>query len=174
MFYRLEEGSSALRKVHYKLGSCPNMAACAKLLPGGYQDCGLMLERHQLYYNQPSHVCGLSPPIQRISRQRGRSTKAPAAQPNPHSPGCLGTGRARLKFLITPDPPNQSTHDRSFVSFFSALKKVSKWTKNLWLDSLLEEVFIGSPLDTGSNLLLVEAENLTLGPDKSACFGLSC
>ena len=51
---------------------------------------------------------------------------------------------------------------------------MSKWTKNLWLDSLLEEVFIGSPLDTGSNLLLVEAENLTLGPDKSACFGLSC
>ena len=51
---------------------------------------------------------------------------------------------------------------------------MSKWTKNLWLDSLLEEVFIGSPLDTGSNLLLVEAGNLTLGPDKSACFGLSC
>ena len=78
------------------------------------------------------------------------------------------------EFRITPDPPNQSTHDRSFVPFFSGLKKVSKWTKNLWLDSLLEEVFIGSPLDTGSNLLLVEAENLTLGPDKSACFGLSC
>ena len=105
---------------------------------------------------------------------KGRSPKAPAAQTIHTDRGCLGTGTARYKFHTTPDPPNQSTHDRSFVSFFSALKKVSKWTNNLWLDSLLEEVFIGSPLDTGSNLLLVEAGNLTLGPDKSACFGLSC